>query len=186
MDHRPLILTLWLEPRALERLTELCTRHFPPERNFLQAHLTLFHALPGGLEPEVRRTLLEVCAATAGFGVELPGARSLGRGVAIEARSPQLTALRADLARRWAGWLAPQDRQPHRPHVTVQNKVTPQEARALYGQLAADWVPVLGTGPGARALALPGRAVGKAGRLPLQGWGLGLRRRRRRRRVGLG
>ena len=45
------------------------------------------------------------------------------------------------LADRWSPWLTAQDRQPWRPHVTVQNKVEPAVARALHAELAAGFVP---------------------------------------------
>ena len=53
----------------------------------------------------------------------------------------ELTTLRASLARAWAPWLTPQDRQPFRPHVTVQNKAAPAEARALVERLSAGFAP---------------------------------------------
>lgn len=137
-----LILTLWLEPEAHAHLTALRRAHFPPERNFLEAHITLFHALPGEHEAEVRRTLEAVCAATPGFSIELPSVYSLGRGVALEVRSPELLRLRGELARRWKSWLTPQDKQGYKPHVTVQNKVSAEEARALYTRLSNNWEPM--------------------------------------------
>lgn len=65
----------------------------------------------------------------------------LGRGVAFRLESPELAALRRGLAARWAAWLGAQDRQPPRPHVTVQNKVRPEAARALHAELAAGFRP---------------------------------------------
>lgn len=53
----------------------------------------------------------------------------------------ELDATRAALAGAWQPWLTPQDRQPHRPHVTVQNKTTPAAARALLAQLPRGFVP---------------------------------------------
>ena len=46
MSQNPLILTLALNPTAEEYFTRLRDRYFPPERNFLKVHLTLFHHLP--------------------------------------------------------------------------------------------------------------------------------------------
>ena len=42
-----LIVTLELNPALHAELTRCRTRLFPPERNYLDAHVTLFHALPG-------------------------------------------------------------------------------------------------------------------------------------------
>jgi hypothetical protein len=136
----PLILTAALAPDLQERFDRLRHAHFPVERNHLAAHVTLFHQLPGD---EVAAVAADVTAAVAGPPpvVEVAGLRFLGRGVAYVLRSPGLDAVRAGLARRWARWLAPQDRGPHRPHVTVQNKVAPEVARALHADLAAAFVP---------------------------------------------
>ena len=45
----PLILTAELPPDLHRWATELRRAHFPPERNLLEAHVTLFHALPAQL-----------------------------------------------------------------------------------------------------------------------------------------
>lgn len=149
MQESPaLILTLRLDGASFALLDGLRAAHFPPARNFLPAHITLFHALPGDEEPAIRATLAEVAAATGQLPLSFPAARFLGRGVALTVASPTLVALRGALASRWAPWLSAQDRQPYHPHVTIQNKVAPEAARALYAQLAAGWQPFAGTGEG--------------------------------------
>ena len=116
-------------------------RYFPPERNQLAAHLTLFHHLPPSLLPELNQRL---SAATR--GVPAPAARAaglmnLGRGVAVRIESAALEAIRATLADAFAPLLTPQDSAGWRPHVTVQNKVTPAEANATLATLAASFAP---------------------------------------------
>ena len=61
-----------------DRLREL---HFPPERNYLSAHLTLFHKLPGEREAEISTELREASRnrEPMALAVALPG-RSLGAG----------------------------------------------------------------------------------------------------------
>jgi 2'-5' RNA ligase len=139
-DVPPLVLTLQLDEAAQERFDALRRAHFPPERNRLQAHVTLFHALPGEHEEPVRSDL-EASAQRPAYDVDVVRVRSLGRGVAYDLRSPELRAQRADLARRWQPWLTPQDARPHAPHVTVQNMVPPERARALLQQLQAGFAP---------------------------------------------
>ena len=136
----PLVLTLQLDDAAQERFDALRRAHFPPERNHLQAHVTLFHALPGACEHAVRADL-ERSAQRAAYDVQVVRVRSLGRGVAYDLRSPELAAQRGELAVRWAAWLTPQDARPHAAHVTVQNKVAPERARALLGELQAGFAP---------------------------------------------
>lgn len=135
-DDRPLILSAVLEPAVQHRLDALRRTHFPAERNHLDAHLTLFHHLPGPEEGAVAEAVREAARAHAAPPVEVTGVRLLGRGVAVALVSPELSALRAELARTWAPWLTPQDRGKRDLHATVQNKVTPQAARALHAELA--------------------------------------------------
>jgi hypothetical protein len=93
----PLIVTLRLLDRAAqERFDALRERHFPPERNHLRAHVTLFHALPGSSE-QVAADLADGRARRVRRRGER--LRSLGRGVAYDLRSAELQAVRARLAR---------------------------------------------------------------------------------------
>ena len=136
----PIIVSALFGPDDFAWLDGLRRTHFPPERNQLSAHLTLFHHLPPSLEPELRRRLAQVARA------ERPPAIaaeviSLGRGVAIRIDSPRLNAIRADLAQAFAGLLVPQDAAGWRPHVTIQNKVAPAAARELQAVLAGEFKP---------------------------------------------
>lgn len=148
MPADPLILTLRFDPATFARLDALRGRYFPPARNVVPAHVTLFHALPGDEAEAVRADLAAECAATPAFSLCFPGVRFLGKGVAAEVDAPELVRLRKALAGRWASWLGPQDRQTIKPHVTIQNKVTPAEARTTYDHLAAGWEPFAGRGEG--------------------------------------
>ncbi len=165
----PLVLTLDLDPVLFAGLDALRQAHFPPERNFVPAHVTLFHHLPGEHEADIAARLAEMCAARPPLAVTLPGLRSLGRGVAVVVDAPELVTLRNRLARQWAAALAPQDRQGYRPHVTIQNKVTPAEANRLLDELAATWVPVIGTGDGLRLWRYAGGPWDTAGRFAFTG-----------------
>ena len=136
----PLVVTLLLGEEAQRRFDRLRVAHFPADRNHLAAHVTLFHALPGEHLNEVRRVLAGA-ADRPGFPVTVSGVRLLGRGVAFDLASAELTGLRDGLAAAFDPWLTRQDRQRSRPHVTVQNKVDPQVARALHADLSASFVP---------------------------------------------
>ena len=140
MTDAPLILTLALHADDQARFERLRRLHFPPGRNLIPAHATLFHHLPGP-QIEAVQDAIEARCAVPPFSVAVAGLRFLGRGVAYALESPQLTALRAGLAREWDGWLTPQDRQGYRPHVTVQNKASPDTARALHANLQAAFAP---------------------------------------------
>ena len=140
-------MTLLLDAAGQERFDALRRAHFPARRNHLAAHVTLFHALPG---EQLVRVAADLAQAAAGppYDVEVVGVRFLGRGVAYDLRSAELSAVRARLARAWDPWLTPQDRQLFRPHVTVQNKVAPERARALQAELDASFVPFVVRGEG--------------------------------------
>ncbi|MCU0491091.1 MAG: 2'-5' RNA ligase family protein [Chloroflexaceae bacterium] len=143
-----LILTLKFDAATFAALDGLRRQHFPPERNFIPAHVTLFHALPGEQEAALRQTLVAECAATAPFPLLLPRPHFMGRGVALVVECPPLRELRGRLAAAWQPTLGPQDRQGYRPHVTIQNKVDSAQARQLYEQLTATWQPLEGQGEG--------------------------------------
>jgi hypothetical protein len=136
-----LIVTALLDAASQARFDDKRRRYFPAARNFLSAHVTLFHALPGAEVESVARTLEEVCRGCAMAPFETRGLLFLGRGVAYALHMPEVAAVRARLAGVWADWLTPQDRQGFRPHLTVQNKVTPDVARALLGELEAGFSP---------------------------------------------
>ena len=140
-DPAPLILSLALAVEDHARLDRLRDAHFPPERNFLAAHVTMFHHLPGAEHDAIAAALKEACSETPPFQVRVALLQSLGRGVALALDSDALIRLRAGLARRWAAWLTAQDRQSYRPHVTVQNKVDPKLAKALLAELSFGFAP---------------------------------------------
>lgn len=114
--------------------------HFPPERNQLAAHLTVFHALPPSLEGEVRHRLADAAKARPPRA-DIAGLMDLGGGVAFRVVSDDLDAIRADLAEAFRGSLSAQDARGWRPHVTLQNKVAPKAARALLGELQSGFAP---------------------------------------------
>ena len=114
--------------------------HYPPERNRVPAHLTVFHALPPSAEPEARRQLSRLAARPAPSAV-IAGLMNLGGGVAYRIVSDDLDMIRDELAGHFHGLLGAQDDAGWRPHVTIQNKVSEKEARALLAELEADFRP---------------------------------------------
>lgn len=140
MTSAPIIVTASLGAEDFAWLDALRRSHFPPERNQLFAHLTLFHHLP----PSVAGTLddhLKRLATGPPPRATIDQVLLFGRGVALGVRSPELEAIRGDLSDALTGLLTPQDTARWRPHVTIQNKVEPQVARTLHSRLAAGFVP---------------------------------------------
>ncbi|TVT38407.1 2'-5' RNA ligase family protein [Hymenobacter setariae] len=149
MTSAPLILTLTLDEASQAFFNEQRRLYFPPKINYLSAHLTLFHALPGDEQATIVADLEAVAAAQpAPLPLQATGVKFMGRGVMYTLDNPTLSALHKRLQRQWQAWLTPQDQQGLRPHITVQNKVAPAVARRLHEELAADFQPfeALGTG----------------------------------------
>ncbi len=131
----PLIVTALLPKELHGWATELRTRHFPPERNYLEAHVTLFHAIPAHCEAELAGVLKRFAAEFAPVDAHLLGLMSLGRGTALKLESPGILRLRDGIADHLRGLLTAQDQHRPRLHVTIQNKVSPAEAKALQASL---------------------------------------------------
>ena len=164
----PLILTAELDPGSAALLQRLRDRHFPAELNIVPAHLTLFHHLPGAELAGVTAALAEVGRAEVPIPFRAGPLRFLGRGVAIGIEAAALGAVRAGLAARWAAWLTPQDRQPFRAHVTIQNKAPPAEARALLASLQASGLEIEGAIRGLELWHYRGGPWEKAGAFPFR------------------
>ncbi|MES2327718.1 MAG: 2'-5' RNA ligase family protein [Pseudomonadota bacterium] len=135
-----LIVTVEIAPPDLSWLDRLRRLHYPPERNQLPAHLTMFHALPPSAEGGVRRSLGRL-AAERPPRASIDGVMDLGGGVAFRIVSPELDAMRRELAANFRGLLSAQDSGGWRPHVTIQNKVAARDARQLLEVLERDFRP---------------------------------------------
>lgn len=135
-----LIVTAELGAEDLAWLDALRRCHFPPERNQLPAHLTIFHALPPSAEGEVRGRL-SALASQSPPRASVAGLMNLGGGVAFRIVSTDLDRIREQVAQDLHGLLGAQDGQGWRPHVTIQNKVPPRTALALLQALEAGFRP---------------------------------------------
>ena len=144
------ILTLAFTPEVETRLTTLRVLHFPPERNYLDAHVTLFHALPPATRSLWSADLQSAVESTSVFNLRFTAPYSLGAGVAIRVDCPPLVSFRENLRTRWAAMLLRQDSQPYRPHCTIQNKVDVSEARDLLRELKDSWTPIDANAHGVR------------------------------------
>lgn len=142
----PYLVTLGFDPPTFERLDRLRVRYFPPERNIVPAHLSLFHQLPGEEGDEIARVLADLARTIPPVPLTFPGVKRTGRGVMAVVEAPGLSTIRSSLARSFSGWLTPQDRQPFRPHVTIMNKAEPAEAAQAFEELRATWSPFPGLG----------------------------------------
>lgn len=138
--ENPVILTLKISPEAAAYFTELRKINFPAERNYLDAHLTLFHHLPGN-EDAIFNAVKTVCEKQKPLVLKVTEVVSIGAGVAFKLESAELKQLHKNLQQQWQLWLTPQDKQALWPHITIQNKVDRQTAVQLQQELSATFTP---------------------------------------------
>jgi len=132
----PIIVTALMGSGDFAWLDRQRRAYYPPDRNILPAHLTLFRHLPPSALEEVITLIRRLCAMPPPEA-SLAAILLLERGVAYQVESAALMEIWSELADALSGLLMPQDRACPRLHVTVQNKVTPMEAKALAGRLRA-------------------------------------------------
>lgn len=136
-DRPPLILTLRIDEAAQEFFDSLRVEYFPPERNFLKAHLTLFHKLPSS--EQTFRVLRDFNFPP--FDMQVTELINLGAGVAYRLDGKELSLLHKSLSHQFADELIPQDKHGFRGHITVQNKTNKEAARTLLSKLSTDFKP---------------------------------------------
>ncbi len=129
------ILTLQMDEASQAWFERLRQAHYPVHLNQIAAHLTLFHTLPD--TAEVYEALRVAAEGQASFPMQVTGFRPLGRGVAYQVGSRALLDLHAELVEAFREHLSAQDKQRFQPHVVVQNKATPERAKALLAELQA-------------------------------------------------
>jgi 2'-5' RNA ligase len=138
---QPLILTARISDSDIEPFDRLRQEHFPADRNFLAAHLTMFHRLPGEYREQVVQHLIEVAVQHGPVTADISGLRHLGAGVAFTIASPELQDIHTKLRRAFMPWLGGQDMQKWQPHITIQNKVSRSAADALHAALMETFQP---------------------------------------------
>jgi 2'-5' RNA ligase len=135
-----LILTVLIDEKAQIYFDNLREEHFPAERNYLKAHLSLFHNLPQ--EDLIYKTLEEIGEHRGAFDLQVKGIVSIGNGVAFKIESRQLQEIHASLQKHFDWCLIPQDRQKLWPHITIQNKVCVEQVKLLKAFLEQDFKPM--------------------------------------------
>ncbi|GAB2689523.1 2'-5' RNA ligase family protein [Mucilaginibacter koreensis] len=144
---QPLILTLALDDKSQALFDDLRQQYFPPERNHLKAHLSLFHQLPAQ-EEKIIKTITDACNRHQKIELQVSEVRNIGSGVAYKIESDRLLQLHKHLQQQWQEWLIPQDQHKLWPHITIQNKVEPAMAAQLREELAAKFEPFIAYGTG--------------------------------------
>ena len=125
-----LIVTAEIAQGDFSWLEGLRRAHYPPERNRVPAHLTMFHAVAPSAEAELCSRVSRIVRRNPPRA-EIAGLMDLGGGVAFHVVSPDLDVIREELSHDLHGLLGAQDSGGWRPHITIQNKVAPKAARSL-------------------------------------------------------
>ena len=136
----PLIVTADLAIPDFAWLEGLRRAHYPAEHNRVPAHLTMFQGLPPSAVDEVRRQLA-LHSAGPPPRATIAGLMNFSNGVAFRVVSDDLEAIRDAIADHFHGLLSSPDAAGWRPHVTIQNKVAPKEAKALLEELEREFRP---------------------------------------------
>jgi hypothetical protein len=134
------ILTFLTDVPTNKTMTALRTQYFPPHHNRLDAHLTLFHAIPGShLQSSIIPTLKTLSYSTSPFSISASTPFRLTHGIAIGVPKwkggDEARAVHRRLKVEWMreGFLSEQDRGGFAAHWTVMNKEDDEEkvARAM-------------------------------------------------------
>lgn len=136
----PLIVTADFTAPDFAWLDALRRAYYPSELNRVPAHLSMFQGLPPSAVDEVRRQLA-LHSAESPPRAAIAGLMSFSNGVAFRVVSDDLKAIRVSLADHFHGLLSAPDAAGWRPHITIQNKVAPREAKALLGELERAFHP---------------------------------------------
>ena len=131
-ETRPLIVSAKIDDKAQQFFNAKREQHFPPERNYLDAHLTLFHKLPAEEIETIKSQLEQAATQTPIIQAKTTDIMFMGFGSAYIIEAPDLCEMRKKLAQKWQMWLTPQDKNRFKPHVTFQNKVKANIAEELY------------------------------------------------------
>ncbi len=164
-----MILTLAFDSASFAILEQARQRHFPPARNFIPAHLTLFQQLPEPSAPALARYLNCIAARTPPLGFALARVLDFGGGAAFGLDMPGHDALHDRLRRGWRRHITASDDRRRTPHVTVQNKVARDVALATLDALRRDFAPWPGTADRLLLWHYRGGPWEAAGAFPLTG-----------------
>eukprot|EP01119_Soliformovum_irregulare_P010612 TRINITY_DN2618_c4_g1_i2.p1 TRINITY_DN2618_c4_g1~~TRINITY_DN2618_c4_g1_i2.p1 ORF type:complete len:442 (-),score=128.52 TRINITY_DN2618_c4_g1_i2:37-1362(-) len=138
-EQQPLLVTLKIDDQTQHLMDGLRKQYFPSHRNFIPAHVTLFHALPPSKSSDIESHLKDLARIVPTFQLDATYPILLGNGVGIHMDGEAVQRIRLILATKWKKFLSPQDAQGFRAHVTIQNKVDSGEAEKLFAHMKSTW-----------------------------------------------
>ncbi|WP_405049337.1 2'-5' RNA ligase family protein [Rhizobium sp. BK661] len=138
-----MILTARLPEQDLAFFDGLRRIHFPPGRNHVTAHLTVFYRVSDWHLSTIHQLLEVVASSHSPMQASTTGIWHLGSGVAFTLDSPELERIRGVLREKFEPWLSPEDKQGWRPHITIQNGADRARVAASYAAVTAAFQPRL-------------------------------------------
>jgi hypothetical protein len=131
------VLTLRTDATHSKAMTTLRAKWFPAQLLKVDAHVTLFHALPGSKLREVKQDIATLAATATAFKLKTSkeGVYEMGKGAGIRLSDlghdhgqKKAARIRAELRAKWAPFLSQQDKQERwRGHYTIMNKENNKE-----------------------------------------------------------
>ena len=137
-ENEPLyVLTLFTDKKHHEYMTALRRQWFPQHLLKVDAHVTLFHALPGSKLAEIKQDISAIAAGTKKFPivVDTEGVFEMGKGVGINVSTSgggqyKPGGIRRELREKWQPFLSKQDNGKNwKAHYTIMNKQDDQEEK---------------------------------------------------------
>ena len=138
---KPLILTALLDEKSQEFFNLKRKFFFPKNKNYINAHLTLFHQLPNNKLKNIREFLLSECSKIKVMHATVSSLMFLGFGTAYKIECDELIFIRKKLVNQWHEMLINQDLNHFVPHITIQNKVDPKQAKSTFLNIQEDFEP---------------------------------------------
>ena len=136
----PVVITLKWDNDTHDRLTQYRNQYFPAHANHLQAHLTLFHAIPAHdfFDGQGEAVLRQLCSKQKRFNFTYGEPTLRGRAVFLRLFANPLMAFHHALLDAYSQdteklvHLTEQDQKPLHPHITVTNKGNAEDAQRVY------------------------------------------------------
>ncbi len=142
----PLVLTFVMDDESQARLDLWRKLYFPPERNVLKAHLTIYHQLPGQNISRIDEILRDIShLRLSPFPIAFEELKTRQGFVGVKVASPELMQVKSELDHAFDPFLKAQDRKPYSPHVTVTNLGSPKDAQKVMELLTKEFVPWRGS-----------------------------------------
>ncbi|KAI1259751.1 hypothetical protein F5Y18DRAFT_408105 [Xylariaceae sp. FL1019] len=136
-DHKPkvgnesedlYILSLKTDPKHQAHMSQLRKQYFPAKLLKVDAHITLFHALPGSQLDIITSDLTSLSSSTRSFPIAAQKPFRMAKGVGMSVSGlAEAESIFTELQSKWWDSLSTQDRRKFKGHYTLMNKVNDED-----------------------------------------------------------